>query len=191
MMRPVPLVASVALLATLFGGCSGPAEPSAEPSPTSPFAACPATVDTVGTPPQGDPLPPLTLPCFTGGAPVALARLGKPAVINLWASYCEPCRKELPALQAFADEVGDRVQVLGVVTYDTWTRAAYAGKDFGARYPSVFDPDRQLLRALGRTALPVTLFVAADGSIRAVDMSGALTLDKVRALARDQLGVNP
>lgn len=134
-------------------------------------------------------MPRLTLPCFTGGEPVALHALGKPAVINLWASYCEPCRTELPQLQAFADEAGDRIQVLGVVTYDTWNRAAYAGEDFGVRFPNVFDPDRQLLNALGRNALPVTLFVSADGSLEAIDMSGALTVEKLRALARDHLGV--
>jgi thiol-disulfide isomerase/thioredoxin len=111
-------------------------------------------------------------------------------VINLWASWCAPCRTELPQFQAFADETDDRVLVLGVVTEDTWSKAAYAGQDFGVRFPTVFDPDAQLKRALGRVALPITVFVGADGSIRAIDMSGALTLEKLRGLARDHLGIS-
>jgi len=188
-MRALRAIVSLLVLWTLATGCTGTASPSAEPSPASPFQACPETVEHVSTPPQGDPLPQLTLPCFTGGTPVALSKLGKPAVINLWASYCEPCRTELPQLQAFADEKSDQIQVLGVVTFDNWSRAAYAGADFGVRFPAVFDPDRQLLRALGRNILPVTLFVGADGSIRAIDTSGALTLEKLRGLARDHLGI--
>lgn len=189
MMRALRAIVSLLVLWTVATGCTGAAPPTPEPSPASPFQACPETVEQVSTPPQGDPLPPLTLPCFTGGTPVALSKLGKPAVINLWASYCEPCRTELPQLQAFADEASDQVQVLGVVTFDNWSRAAYAGADFGVRFPAVFDPDRQLLRALGRNILPVTLFVGADGSIRAIDTSGALTLEKLRGLARDHLGI--
>ena len=63
--------------------------------------------------------------------------------------------------------------MLGVVTGDTWSRAAYAGADFGVRFPSVFDPDQQLQRALGRNVLPVTLFVDADGQCGAIDTSGS------------------
>jgi thiol-disulfide isomerase/thioredoxin len=190
MMRPVRLVVAAAMLVAVLAGCDGSPTPNPEPSPPSPFASCPDSASTVPAPLPGDRLPDLTLPCFTGGEPVALARLGKPAVINLWASWCEPCRKELPALQAFADEVGDRVQVLGVDSFDNWSRAAFAGADFGVRYPSVFDPDRKLQNALGRNVLPVTLFVSADGSIRAVDASGTLNLDKLRTLARDHLGIS-
>jgi thiol-disulfide isomerase/thioredoxin len=195
MMRALRAIAPLVVLLAVAAGCTEPAEPTPEAAPASPFQTCPETAGSGpagpdNTPAQGDPLPPLTLPCFTGGAPVALTELGKPAVINLWASYCAPCRTELPQLQAFADETAGRVQVLGVVTGDAWSRAAYAGADFGVRFPSVFDPDRQLLRALGRNALPVTLFVAGDGSVRMVDMTGALTLDKLRGLARDHLGVS-
>jgi thiol-disulfide isomerase/thioredoxin len=167
-------------------GCTRAHDPVAQPRPESPFAACPATSPVTAPPP--DALPAVTLPCFTGGEPVALAGLGRPAVINLWASWCAPCRDELPALQAFADEAGDRVLVLGVVTDDVWDRAAWAGIDFGVRFPSVFDPGRTLLRELGRPGLPVTLFVAADGSVRAMDVSGALSLSRLRTMAAEHLG---
>jgi thiol-disulfide isomerase/thioredoxin len=141
--------------------------------------------------PVAQALPAVTLECFTGGQPLALDRLGQPAVINLWASWCLPCRKELPALQAFADEMGDRVLVLGVVTDDRWEAAAAAGEDFGARYPQVFDPGKSLQTGLGRGVLPITIFVSADGSVRHTDTSGALTLERLRELASQHLELRP
>jgi thiol-disulfide isomerase/thioredoxin len=185
------VAALAALIALLLGGCSasGGTMPTPETPPTSPFAACPPPGSDALTP-AGPPLAGITLECFTGGEPVALDRLGRPAVINLWSSYCEPCRTEMPELQAFAEEMGERVLVLGVATADTWNAAAWAGIGFGVRYPTVFDPDSTLLKALGRNALPVTLIVAADGSVAATDVSGALTRDELHALVSENLGLD-
>jgi thiol-disulfide isomerase/thioredoxin len=134
-------------------------------------------------------LPDVTLPCFSGGASVRLAHLGRPAVINLWSSTCAPCRHELPEIQRFADATRGRVDVVGVITADDRDSAAAAGTDFGVSFPAVFDPDRRLLIALGRDALPVTVFVTATGTIAHVDMTGALTLPAVTDLAQRFLGV--
>jgi thiol-disulfide isomerase/thioredoxin len=189
-MRARLLVAAVIMLA--IAGCSGPAPTEPAPPPPSPFRSCPTTAaDTAGTGggSVGEAMPNVTLPCFTGAEPVALQALGKPAVVNIWASYCAPCRTELPELQAFADEAGDRVVVLGVVTGDTWDAAAHAGADFGVTFPAVFDPDRSLLSALGRNAIPVTLFVDGAGIVRHIDMSGKLTLPTLRTLAEQYLAI--
>lgn len=196
-MRAVPLVRSaagvIAALAAVLvlAGCtaSGEIMPTPEPEETSPFAACPAPADS-SVVPEGRALPELTLECFTTGEPVALAQLPKPAIINFWASWCPPCRKEMPALQAFADEMGERVLVLGVNTRDDWDAAASAGSAFGARYANLFDPQQTLLNALGLTGLPATVVVAADGSIVATDLTGALTLEKLRALVSENIGLD-
>jgi thiol-disulfide isomerase/thioredoxin len=187
----VALLAGIVTTVLAAAGCTGSPDspgPGAQVSAESPFDACPPS--TASAPTGPDALPAVTLPCFTGGEPVALDRLGRPAVINLWASWCTPCRAELPQLQAFADEAGDRVLVLGVVTDDVWDRAASIA-DYGVHFPAVFDPESTLKRALGRPGLPVTLFVAADGSVRATDVSGALTVERLRALAGEHLGYAP
>ena len=188
--RTAAVVAALAGLLAL-AGCGSAAAPAAtpEPSPTSPFAPCPSPIAASLAPATG-PLAGITLPCFTGGEPVPLDRLGRPMVINLWASWCPPCRDELPELQAFADEMGDRVLVLGVATDDRWSAAAWAGIDFGVRYPNLFDPEKVLLRALGRNALPVTIVVEADGSVAATDVSGSLTVPELRALVSENLGLD-
>jgi thiol-disulfide isomerase/thioredoxin len=119
---------------------------------------------------------------------ITLSRLGRPALINFWASSCGPCRKELPELQRLADAHPDLV-VIGVVTADRASAAAAAGAAFGVRFPSVFDPDSRLLSQWGRSALPVTLFVDPSGRVRHEDLSGALTLDRAAELAHQYLGV--
>jgi thiol-disulfide isomerase/thioredoxin len=129
------------------------------------------------------------LPCFTGGEPIALGGLGQPAVINLWASWCAPCRKELPEFQKFADAHGDRVLVLGVDTFDTRTAGASAGSGFGAHYPNLFDPDKKLQQAVNAPGLPMTIFLDAHGSVKHTDATGALTAEKLSALATQYLGV--
>jgi thiol-disulfide isomerase/thioredoxin len=100
-----------AVLAAALAGCTAEAQPPA--APASPFADCAELTPTAGSTGK---LPDLTLPCFTGGRPVGLADLRGPAVINLWASWCGPCRTELPAMQRLADQAGDRLRVVGVDT---------------------------------------------------------------------------
>jgi thiol-disulfide isomerase/thioredoxin len=127
---------------------------------------------------------------MAGGPPVRLSALGRPAVLNLWASSCAPCREELPALQRFADRAGDRVLLLGVVTGDTWAAAGETATDLGVRFPAVFDDSSVVLRALGRTGLPATVFVDEAGRVRYVYQSGTpLDEASLAALVREHLGV--
>jgi cytochrome c biogenesis protein CcmG/thiol:disulfide interchange protein DsbE len=147
-----------AVLATAMAGCTAEAQPPA--APASPFADCAELAATTGA---GSKLPDLTLQCFTGGRPVRLTDVRGPAVINLWATWCPPCRTELPAMQRLADRAGDRLQVVGVDTGDEWDAAASFGADTGVALPTLYDRDKALMNALGRTALPVTVFVDAAG----------------------------
>lgn len=186
----VGVMAALAAVVVLAGcTASESALPAPGPRPTSPFADCPPSVDSP-VEPAGRALPELTLACFTTGEPIALAQLPRPAIINFWASWCPPCRKEMPQLQAFADEMGERVLVLGVNTSDGWDAAASAGADFGARYPNLFDPDRRLQAALGLNVLPATIVVDFDGSIVATDVSGALTVEELRTLVSENIGLD-
>jgi thiol-disulfide isomerase/thioredoxin len=173
----------------VLAACGGGPAYTAEPEVASPLAPCsPAPGPARAERAQSGTVPDLTLPCFTGGEPVVLARLGRPTVISLWASSCPPCREELPELQRFAD-ASPQVAVLGVVTGDRRSAAASLAADLGITFPSVDDPDRRLLQALGRIALPVTLFVDAAGVVRHEDVSGALTTERLRTLATRYLGV--
>ena len=107
-------------------------------------------------------LPRATLQPLDDGEPVDLAELRGPMVINLWASWCAPCRDELPEYQAFAQKYAGKVDVLGVDWQET--RAAAARKlarDSGVTYPLVTDPDGRLRSQ----ALPKLILLDADGRV--------------------------
>ena len=90
-------------------------------------------------------------------------------VVNLWASWCGPCRKEMPVLQAFHEQHGDRVPVLGIDYHDPQTAAALElAKDTGVTYPLLADPQGALERrdAVPRLAgLPFLALVDAEGRV--------------------------
>jgi thiol-disulfide isomerase/thioredoxin len=134
-------------------------------------------------------IPDLTLECFQDGGRVRLTELRRPVILNLWASWCAPCRTELPTLQRFARTAGDQVTVLGVDTGDTRDAGASVLQDTKISYPNLYDERRQLLVAVGRGALPVTLFVTADGTVRYLYNSTALDDVTLARLARTHLGV--
>jgi thiol-disulfide isomerase/thioredoxin len=159
--------------ALLLAGCTAAAVESEAPSP---FAACSAYSG------GGTELPDVSLDCFTGDGQVRLADLRGPAVINIWASYCGPCREELPIMQRLADTAAGRLTVLGVDTGDTRAAAASFGADHGVKMPTLFDPDRKLVTALGVVSLPSTVFVDAAGKMHLYryPMDAAALTEQVR-----------
>jgi thiol-disulfide isomerase/thioredoxin len=163
---------------TLLAGCSGPggqgpASPDGAAAATlSPAASgsslaaavaldrCPAVEG--GSGPAA--LPDAPLPCLGPGAPVRLSALhGAPTVVNVWATWCGPCRTELPHFQWLHDATGGRVRVLGVLYEDDPAGGLAFARKLGVRFPSVIDADGTL-KSSGVVGLPVTFFVAPDGA---------------------------
>lgn len=105
---------------------------------------------------------------------------GRPLVLNMWATNCVPCVKEMPALDEVADEVADDVQIIGVNVFDSPDDAAAFAADLGVDYPQFTDPDGALSTALAVTGLPATAFFDADG--RLIELhQGAYTADELRS----------
>lgn len=175
---------------------------SDEPTVASPFAGCdtltasPPSADAPPTAPQPSSsagglalasLPDLTLPCFDGDDEVSLRELRGPAVINLWASWCGPCRAELPVMQSLADRTTGRLTVLGVDTGDQRDKGASFATDAGVRMPTLFDEKSTLLNNLGRISLPVTVFLDPAG--RAYAHLLPLEAPELAELVRTHTGV--
>jgi cytochrome oxidase Cu insertion factor (SCO1/SenC/PrrC family) len=103
----------------------------------------------------------------TDGSKVSLAGLaGKPLVINFWATYCPPCKAEMPLLEKRAGPQSG-VQLV----YVNEGNSRQAARDFldslGVHQPALLDSDLSVGHAYGAIALPTTVFVRADGTIGA------------------------
>jgi thiol-disulfide isomerase/thioredoxin len=129
---------------------------------------------------QRRPLPALAL-LTPAGAPVKLAALahGKPVVLNLWASWCPPCRKEMPLLAAAQQRRRDVVFVFVNQGEDGQAVSAYLNGNQLALENVVLDTSSAIGRELGSSALPTTLFYDAGGKLAAshLGLLSAATLE--------------
>lgn len=158
---------------------------------TAGIADCPTSEASV--PAVTDGLPDAVLPCLGGGRPVRLAGLrGAPMIINVWASWCPSCKTEAPFLADVAHSNRSEVLVLGVDHADQDPAGAitFAGTA-GWTYPQLQDRDLVLRRDLQVTALPVTFFVRADGTIAYRNLTPFASADTIRELSERYLGVRP
>jgi thiol-disulfide isomerase/thioredoxin len=182
-------------MAAPFADCAALTRPPASTAPAASGAVPGSAGPSEPAPPVGEvrpagaALPDLRFSCFTGGAEVALSEIRGPAVLNLWASWCPPCRRELPAFQRLAERTAGQLHVIGVNGMDKPAAAASIGTDFGLTFPNLVDPDQRLQREVAPNVLPVTLLVDADGRIRHRDVSGALDDATLAGLVRQHLGL--
>lgn len=141
----------------------------------------------------GAQLPDLVLPCVGSPGEVALRGegTGRPTLVNLWATWCGPCVREVPLLQALHERT-DAVDVVGVLTQDTARNALRFAEDptlgFDMTYPSLQDDAGALLRRYG-SGPPVTLFVTGDGDVAHVERGEIRSEDELAGLLDRHLGV--
>jgi cytochrome c biogenesis protein CcmG, thiol:disulfide interchange protein DsbE len=108
----------------------------------------------------------IELPRLNGEGTVSLAAFrGRPVVVNFFASWCVPCRKEMPAFQEVSAQLQDRVTFVGVNHLDDRQGALRMVADTGVRYPTGYDPEGRIAASYGLFGMPTTLFVAPDGKL--------------------------
>jgi cytochrome c biogenesis protein CcmG, thiol:disulfide interchange protein DsbE len=104
------------------------------------------------------------------GPPATLATLratadGRPTLVVFWASWCEPCRREAPAVERFALSPAGRGRVVGV----DWSDEAASARGFIGKYhwsfPNLRDGEGSVGYAYGLTGLPSTFVIGAGGRI--------------------------
>jgi thiol-disulfide isomerase/thioredoxin len=133
-------------------------------------------------------LPEITLPCLGGGEDVTLSALRGPLVVNLWASWCGPCREELPYYQQLHAQ--GAVDVLGVDYQDVLPgKALELAKETGVTYPSLADPGGELRAPLRVVGLPRLLMVDEKGKVVYDDAVAIESYAQLADLVEEHLGV--
>ncbi|HEU4356031.1 MAG TPA: TlpA disulfide reductase family protein [Actinomycetota bacterium] len=150
------------LLALVAAGCGGGGGPSTEARSSMPST-------------------PTELPDADPESYTALLEglRGTPVVVNVWASWCGPCRLEAPGLAEVAAEYGDRVRFLGIDVLDARPDARAFIEEFGWPYPSLFDRTGAIRDSFGLIGQPHTLFYGADGALVDTHL-GTITGDQLR-----------
>jgi thiol-disulfide isomerase/thioredoxin len=171
---PWPLAPALLLACALLAACGGApaAAPTAEAGPASAAAPTPPPRLTE-SPFTGYLAPTFSIPDLAG-RPVSLASLrGHPVWINLWATWCEPCRVEMPAMQALYERYKGRgLIILGVneredrAAVEAYVRAGGYGWQF------LLDSDGAVARRYQMAGLPSHIFVDSAGAIRRLDLGG-------------------
>jgi cytochrome c biogenesis protein CcmG/thiol:disulfide interchange protein DsbE len=101
-----------------------------------------------------------------GRPPVSLEALrGKPVVLNFFGSWCPPCVREMPALEAMSQRYRGRVQFVGVTFNDTREAARSLLDRAGVTYPAAFDAKSDLAYDYGIRGMPTTVFIKPDGNL--------------------------
>ena len=130
-------------------------------------------------PDQRKPAPTLAGTTVDGAAFDASVLQGKVVVVNVWGSWCAPCRKEAPDLQAAAAQTTGTAIFVGINTRDLDKAPAQAfQRAFGITYTSLYDPTGSLLLGfsdLPPNAIPSTLVIDAKGRVAARIVGGTTT----------------
>jgi cytochrome c biogenesis protein CcmG/thiol:disulfide interchange protein DsbE len=135
-----------------------------------------------GIPQPGSPAPDFTMTLIANGTgTVSLASLkGKPIYLNFFASWCIPCKTEVPWIVALSKTYAKKgVVVIGVDELESTTAALGFVKQFGVPYPIAADTGT-VGSSYGLIGMPMHVFIGADGKV-VLRRSGEMTADQIRA----------
>ncbi|TDW88669.1 TlpA disulfide reductase family protein [Kribbella sp. VKM Ac-2566] len=184
MRRTALLVAGVLLVA----GCSSGQQAAQNRQGQSGFVSGNGNVSTFAV---GDrkAAPELTGKTLDGKTWTLSEQTGKVVVLNVWGSWCPPCRKEAPELVAASKELGSGVQFIGLNTRDLDpAQAKKFVQEFDVPFPSIYDPNgKALLRFRGQIspkAIPTTLVIDKDGKV-AGRVVGEVTKQTLLGMVKD------
>lgn len=150
-----------------------------------------SNLKSVDSPAIGNPAPDFTLQTFAGDEIALSDQQGKVVILNFWGSWCEPCKKEMPALQAFWESAPDDVMMIGIGSkQDTDAKSREFAEEFGITYPIGRDSegDRVTTGMIAQnyniTFYPMTYVISPDGIVTRL-IVGGVDEDDLDALVQE------
>ena len=129
------------------------------------------------------------LDCLDGSAGIVLEALRGPAVVNVWGSWCGPCKEEMPYLVDFYSKAKDKLVLLGI---DVEEAQVSDGRHFvetrGITWPNLYDPDGRTAGVLGM-GVPITYFVDAEGVTVYKKIGVIMSTKELEELTQKYLGI--
>ena len=122
---------------------------------------------------------------------VIAASQNVPVVVDLWASWCGPCRLEAPVLEQVWQRYGGEVAFVGIAHNDTLQRAQSFLARYGVTFPNGVDINGRVADAYGVTALPETYVIDAEGIVRAHRLGAIVEAEALVSLIEEALSVVP
>ena len=139
--------------------------------PTEPSVASPTeSGETQPTEPPANIAPDFLLLDMEGNQVTLASFFGKPIILNFWASWCGPCKMEMPEIQKFYEQYGEEIHFLLVSVDDSVDAAKGFIADEGYTFPVFFDATSMGAYAYGASSIPLTYFIDAEGNLTAYYM---------------------
>ncbi len=137
--------------------------------------------------PAGDPPPEVSFELLDGGSTTFAAYRGLPTVVNFFASWCGPCIRELPDIQAASQTFAGEVNVIGLSVSDRVEDTEALLVETGVTFPVGLDPNGAIHREIADLGvMPSTAFIAADGTLLSVQ-AGTISAEDLDERIRTEL----
>jgi thiol-disulfide isomerase/thioredoxin len=130
------------------------------------------------------------LDCLDGSAGVPVDLIKGPAIINVWGSWCEPCRDEIPFFRDFYAQMDSSIQLIGI---DVEEQSPADGqefvRDYGITWPNLYDKDGSTRKYFGM-GVPVTWFIGSNGETVFKHIGPIKSVAELKELSNKHLGVS-
>lgn len=128
--------------------------------------------------------------CLDGSAGLPIDLIKGPAIINVWGSWCDPCKDEIPYFRNFHAQMDPSIQLIGV---DVEERKQEDGqkfvRDYGITWANLYDKDGSTRKYFGM-GVPVTWFIGSDGDVLYKHIGPITSVDDLKELSNKHLGVS-
>jgi cytochrome c biogenesis protein CcmG/thiol:disulfide interchange protein DsbE len=121
---------------------------------------------------------------WKGFAALVRGQRGRVVVVNVWASWCTPCRAEAPTVERLSNAIRPDAQMLGVVSQDDRDSAARFVSEFGLTFPNVIDGSGEVTKGLRMQGFPTTYVFDARGRLRSM-IFGGISEQRLAAAIQD------